>query len=103
MRKSFLLALTLAAANLATATTPVTPTTTLAAETGNNTSAASTFTGMTNGNVGATNVSKVSMKTMMYPGFQGKMYAHLMGWFGYSNHISVGYSSNTSTQVAAQV
>lgn len=85
------------------ATQPVVPTTTLSAETGNNTSTASTFTGMSNGNVGATNVSKVSIKTLMYPGYSGKMYAHLMGWFGPSNHYNVGYSSNTASQVALQV
>jgi PKD repeat protein len=103
MRKSLVLALTLLFASMAAATTPVTPTTTLTAETSNNTSTANTFTGMANGNVGASNVSKVSLKTMMYPGFNGKMYAHLMGWFGWSNHVSVGYASNTSAQVASQV
>jgi PKD repeat protein len=103
MRKSLTFALALTIATFATATTPITPTTTLAAETGNNTSTSNSFTGMTNGNAAATNVSKVSLKTMMYPGFNGKMYAHLMGWFGGSNHINVGYSSNTATQVASQV
>lgn len=103
MRKSLTIALILTLASFASAATPVTPTTTLAAETSNNTSTASTFTGMTNGNIGATNVSKVSLKTMMYPGFNGRMYAHLMGWFGGTNHVNVGYSSNTATQVASQV
>jgi PKD repeat protein len=103
MRKSFILALFLIVASMATATTPVTPTTTLTAETSNNTSTANSFSGMANGNVGASNISKVSLKTMMYPGFNGKMYAHLMGWFGPSNHYNVGYSSNTSAQVASQV
>ncbi len=43
-------------------TNTVVPTTTLAAETGNNTSASSTFTAQTNGNLGAGNVSKVSLR-----------------------------------------
>src|SRR6266567_2535298 len=103
MRKSLMLAFSLMVASIATAATPVTPTTTLTAETSNNTSTANSFTGLSNGNVGATNVSKVSLKTMMYPGFNGKMYAHLMGWFGGTNHINVGYASNTSAQVASQV
>ena len=103
MRKSLVISFLLALASFATATTPVTPTTTLATETSNNTSTANSFTGMTNGNIGATNVSKVSLKTMMYPGFNGKIYAHLMGWFGGTNHVNVGYSSNTSAQVASQV
>ena len=102
MRK-VLIAFLLMVASYGAATTPVKPTTTLTAETSNNTSTANSFSGMTNGNVSATNISKVSMKSMMYPGFNGKMYAHLMGWFGGSNHVSIGYSSNSSTQVASQV
>jgi PKD repeat protein len=101
--RRYLIAFSLLVASYGAATTPVKPITTLTAETSNNTSTANSFTGMSNGNVGATNISKVSLKTMMYPGFNGKMYAHLMGWFGGSNHVSVGYSSNTSTQVASQV
>ena len=103
MRRSILLAFSLMIASAAIAATPVTPTTTLKAETSNNTSTADTLTTMSNGNVGATNVSKVSLKTMMYPGFNGKMFAHLMGWFGGTNHVNVGYSSNTSSQVASQI
>ena len=86
-----------------TATLTITPTTTLAAETSNNTSAANTFAGQSNGNLKASNVSKVSLKSVMYPGFSGKMYVHLMAWFGGSNHVNVGYQSDTATQVQRQV
>ncbi len=102
-RKISVLISSLLLASATFASTPVAPTTTLAAETGNNTSTANSFTKSSNGNVGATNVSKVSIKTMMYPGFNGKMFAHLMGWFGGSNHINVGYNSDDANQVAAQV
>jgi PKD repeat protein len=81
----------------------ITPTTTLTAETSNNTSAADSFAGQSNGNLKASNISKVSLKSVLYPGFNGKMYVHLMGWFGGTNHVSVGYQSDSATQVQRQV
>ena len=85
------------------ASTPVTPTTTLALETGNNTSAANSFPSQSNGNLGASNISKVAVRKLLYPGFNGKIYVHLMPWFGGTNHMNVGYESNNATQVANQV
>lgn len=93
----------LLATSLSYASTPVVPDTTLAQQTGNNTSAANTFQTQTNGNLGASNISKVPAKALLYPGFNGKLYAHFMAWFGGSNHMNVGYSSNNATQVASQV
>jgi hypothetical protein len=81
----------------------IVPTTTLAAETGNNTSAANTFKTSTNGNTGSTNVSKVSIKKLLYPGFSGKAYVHVQPWFGQASHINIGYSSSDPAQVARQV
>ena len=81
----------------------VVPTTTFAAETGNNTSAASTFKAQSNGNAGASNISKVSIETMFYPGSNVLVFAHLMGWFGQSNHMDVGYTSSDAAQVQRQV
>ena len=102
--KSFLAILVLlAASSWLSASTPVVPTTTLAQETGNNTSAANSFQSQTNGNLGATNISKVAIKSLLYPGFNGKVYAHLMPWFGGTNHMNVGYESDSATQVANQV
>lgn len=77
--------------------------TTLQAETGNNTSAADSFPGQTNGNAAAANVSKLPMSKLLYAGATTKIYGHLLGWFGKPNHISVGYQSNTAAQVHAQV
>ncbi len=85
------------------ASNPIKPTTTLAAETGNNTSAASTFTTQTNGNAGAGNVSKVPIRTLLYAGSTTKVYAHWMPWFGTTSHMNVGYSSTDPSQVAKQV
>jgi hypothetical protein len=86
------------------AATQVVPTTTLAAETGNNTSTSPTFGGTTNGNIsGKNNISKVSATTLLYPGSTTKIYAHFMAWFGGTNHLNVGYASDDPAQVARQV
>ncbi len=85
-------------------TPPVlTPTTTLQAETSNNTSAADSFTRQTNGNLGASNVSKGSLQSLLYSGSNTKMYVTWMGWFGRSDHMNVGYNSGDPAQVHRQV
>jgi PKD repeat protein len=78
-------------------------TTTLAAETGNNTSAADTFTAQTNGNIGASNISKMPTRSLLYPGSTAKIYAHFVPWFGFGDHMKVGYTSNDVAQVQKQV
>lgn len=81
-----------------------TPTaTTLAAETGNNTSASSNFAGWSNGNITPANVSKVDVHKLLYPGATAKVYAHLMPWFGDSSHKNIGYTSWDAAQVSRQV
>jgi PKD repeat protein len=83
----------------------VVPSTTLANETSNNTSAAQTFTGTSNGNMAAGNVSKASIQSLLYPGSTTKIYAHLMAWFNpkSTSHIKVGYSSSDPAQVHRQI
>ena len=81
----------------------VNPTTTLSAETSNNTSAANTFTSQTNGNLGASNVSKVDIHTLLYPGSNTKVIAHFMPWFGEKNHMDVGYNSHDPAQIHNQI
>jgi hypothetical protein len=83
--------------------TYVVPSTTLTAQTSNNTSAANSFTTQTNGNLGASNISKVDVNSLLYAGAATKVYAHLMLWFGESNHMNVGYSSTNPTQVQSQI
>lgn len=78
-------------------------TTTLSAETANNTSAADSFAGQLNGNARAGNISKLPIQSLLYPGATTKVYAHLVGWFGSSGHINVGYQSNDTGQVQKQV
>lgn len=95
--------LVLAAVCAHAASFTVTPTTTLTAETGNNTSAASTWTASSNGNLGASNISKADHRTLLYPGATTAIYSHLLLWFGPSNHIQVGYRSDDFNQIKRQV
>jgi hypothetical protein len=59
---------TLAAGNL-----KIVPTTTLQAETSNNTSAANTFKSQSNGNLAAGNASKLDIHSLLYPGASTKV------------------------------
>src|SRR5579863_8189647 len=81
----------------------VVPTTTLASLTTNNTSAANSFIAQSNGNAGAGNISKVNVHSLLYTGANTKVYAHLMLWFGGSNHMNVGYSSTDPAQIHRQI
>jgi len=81
----------------------VVPTTTLAAETSNNTSAAPSFSSQSNGNRGMGNISKLDVHSLLSSGLKTKVYAHLMLWFGKSNHMNVGYSSTDPAQVHRQI
>lgn len=78
-------------------------TTTLTAETSNNTSAANAFASQTNGNLGASNISKAPMRNLLYPGSTAQIYVHLMPWFGFSDHMNVGYASDDPAQVQRQL
>jgi hypothetical protein len=79
------------------------PTTTLAAQTSNNTSAANSFGGLKNGDAGSSNVSKVDLHTLLYPGATTQIYAELQPWFGDKRHINVGYTSWDPAQVENQL
>jgi hypothetical protein len=90
----------------ATTHVPVTvaaPTTTLAAQTVNNTSAANTFVTQTNGNLGASNISKADIHSLLYQGANTQIYAELQPWFGDPRHMQVGYTSWDPAQVARQM
>ncbi len=82
---------------------PTGATTTLAAQTSNNTSTADSFTKQSNGNLGATNVSKVDIHSLLYPGANTEIYAELQPWFGDKRHMAVGYVSWDPTQVDNQL
>jgi len=76
---------------------------TMASQTANNTSASSRFQSQRNGNLGANNVSKVDVHSLLYPGTRTKVYAQLLVWFGQSDHIDVGYNSADPDQVHRQI
>lgn len=96
-------ALLLTVTNVCAAGDYVVPTTTLAAQTANNTSAANNFAKQTNGNSAAGNVSKLDVHSLLYSGANTKVYAHLLLWFGGSNHMNVGYSSTDPAQIHNQI
>src|SRR5256714_1186352 len=81
----------------------VVPTTTLAAQTANNTSAANSFARQTNGNSAPGSVSKVDVHSLLYSGATTKVYAHLLLWFGGSSHMSIGYNSTDAAVVHRQI
>jgi hypothetical protein len=95
--------LLLAATGVCSAGNYVVPTTTVAALTSNNTSAANSFAKQSNGNQEASSVSKSDIHSLLYSGSTTKVYAHLMVWFGGSNHMNVGYSSTDDGQVRRQI
>ena len=88
---------------LASAGTTFYATTTLAAETTNNTSAAKSFVSQTNGNTSVANISKVPIRSLLYSGSTAKIYAHFVPWFGFGDHMNVGYTSSDVAQVQKQV
>src|SRR4051812_18671830 len=107
MRKSLFLTMALGSmlqlGALAAEPRQVVPTTTLQAETGNNSSTADSFPGTSNGNPGAGNVSKMPVRDLVYGGSDTKMLVATMGWFGKASHISVGYTSSDPAQVHKQI
>jgi hypothetical protein len=81
----------------------VKPTTTLAAQTANNTSAANSFAGLGNGTPAPGNVSKLPISSSLYSRAATHIYTQFQPWFGQPSHINVGYSSDSATQVHNQV
>jgi PKD repeat protein len=102
MRKIWLSALCLFA-TLAQAQTTLAPSTTLTAETSNNTSAPDAIGTYTQGHAANGNISKVPMRSLLYNGANTKVYAALMGWFGKSSHLNIGYNSQDPAQLNKQM
>jgi hypothetical protein len=93
----------------------IVPTTTLTAETSNNTSAANSFPGcetttvtngqcVDNGNLKASNVSKVDVHTLLSPSQQGtKVYTTYIPYWVHGTHPNIGYSSQDPNQVTREI
>src|SRR5947209_9666989 len=100
---AIILAVSTAMLTSAFAQTPVnlTPTTTVAEQTKNNTSASGTYS---NPSVGTTlgNLSKLPLRQLL-PGFSGKIYASVVLFWGSGKHINVGYSAADPAQVDRQI
>ncbi len=91
------------------------PNTTLSAETSNNTAAANSFPGceittvtdgqcVDNGDLKASNVSKVDVHTLLSPSQQGaKIYTTYIPYWVHGTHPNIGYSSQDHNQVAKEI
>ncbi len=79
------------------------PTTTLNELTANNTSASSSYSPGISGNATPGNISKLPLRTLLYPDSTTRIYAHYMGWFGSHDHLKVGYRSDDPAQIRSQV
>lgn len=80
----------------------INPTTTLSAESANNTSAADGFVASSNGNLGAGNVSKINLHTLLYANSTIGIYLHWIPWHGESGYLDVGYDSADPTEINRQ-
>jgi len=76
--------------------------TNLTCEGGNTTSASPRYRG-SKGNAPAGDVSKLPIRSLLYPGSQTRIYVRYMPWFGDSHHRDVGYRSDDRQEVARQV
>jgi Big-like domain-containing protein len=104
MRRLFvIIAMNLALLCPAFAQKPVdlTPTTTVAKQTQLNTSASGTYSDPSVGTI-LGNVSKLSLRQLL-PGYNGKLYASVVLFWGSSKHINVGYNAADPAQVDRQI
>ncbi|MGA2962031.1 MAG: hypothetical protein ABSD96_10180 [Candidatus Korobacteraceae bacterium] len=81
----------------------IVPTTTLAAETANNTSASDQFPGSSNGNAAPGPVSKLPLQNLLYSGATTRIYVHVQPWWGDPAHINIGYDSADPVEVHQQI
>src|SRR5262249_20191949 len=45
----------------------------------------------------------VPTRSLLYPGTTAKIYAHFVAWFGFGDHMNVGYVSSDTLQIQKQV
>lgn len=68
----------------------------------NNSSASSSYRG-SRGNAPPSHVSKLPIRSLLYPGSQTRIFTRYMPWFGDPHHRDIGYRSDDAEQVARQV
>src|SRR3954463_13452190 len=66
----------------------------------NNTSAVQ---GSNNGNAQPASVSKLPIRSLLYPGATTKIFVRVMLWWGDAKHVNIGYRSDDRQQVENQV
>lgn len=66
-------------------------------------SSAGKFAGQTNGNAAAGNVSKIAMRSLLYPAAKTQVIARVMPWFDGEKHRGPAYRSDDAQQVRNQV
>jgi PKD repeat protein len=98
-----LFSLTIFASSAFAANLQIVPSTTRTIETSNNTSAPNSISSSTSGYAASGNISKLPIRSLLYPGATSKIYAALMGWWGKSGHISIGENSQDPAVVKKQV
>ena len=93
----------------------IVPNTTLSAQTSNNTAAANSFPGceittvtngqcVNNGDLAASNVSKVNVHTLLSESQQGaKVYTTYIPYWVHGTHPNIGYSSKDPSQVTREI
>lgn len=74
-----------------------------ACDNANNTSASTTYHSRGSHNASAGQVSKLPIRSLLYPGATTRIYVRYMPWFGDPHHINVGYRSDDPQQVERQV
>src|SRR6185369_13272583 len=78
--------------------------TTLESRTANNTSTSASFRGMYNGNPQLGQVSKLPIRSLLYPGSTTKIYARVVSFFDQNKkHVDIGYLSDNRDQVRRQI
>src|ERR1051326_2494330 len=104
MRKMFLIFPALLVTALALAQVDADRQVDLRAKTSNNTSASASFRGMYNGNAQLGQVSKLPIRSLLYPGATTKILVRVVSFFDQNKkHIDVGYLSDNREQASRQI
>src|ERR1051325_7168103 len=104
MRKIFLILPALLVTALALAQVDADRQVDLRTKTSNNTSAGASFRGMYNGNAQPGHVSKLPIRSLLYPGATTKIYARVVAFFDQNKkHVDIGYRSDNREEVRHQI
>jgi hypothetical protein len=55
------------------------------------------------GNATPANISKLSLRSLLYPGATTAIFVRWMPWFGDQHHLDIGYRSNDPAQIDRQI